>query len=243
MQIVLNHREIVHFPKNNIIYVCYSINYIMQMTIKGIIKTIAAGLILATAMSCGSEKAVIDPDIMLAYGKEPNEQNMDALSKNYSTVIGKNRKNKEKDPGIYCDYAVMLVKQGKRAEANGYFNKEMEAFPSSRGYVMQLKRRLIPEYQDDNSTSAADADTVSTEQEALTPLQRKRAEERAATVLGDTTDVQTEAIEPDTTDIDEESVEEPAVEEQNANEQEEPADDKRAIGDDEKATQKKEDNE
>lgn len=169
------------------------------MTIKGIIKTIAAGLILATAMSCGGNKAVIDPDIMLAYGKQPNEQNLEALSKNYSTVIGKNRKIKDKDPGIYSDYAVMLVKQGKRAEANGYFNKEMEAFPSSRGYVMQLKRRLIPEYQDDNSTTAADTDTVMAEPDALTPAQRKRAEERAAAVLGDTTDVQTEVIETETT--------------------------------------------
>ena len=79
----------------------------------------------------------------------------------------------------------MMVKQGKRAEANGWFNKEMEAFPSSRDYVMQLKRKLIPEYQDNNSTSAADADTTQV-QEGLSPAKRKAAEKRAATVMGET---------------------------------------------------------
>lgn len=158
------------------------------MTIKGLMKTLAAGLIMLTAMSCGGNKNLIDPKAMLSYGKEPNEQTMEVLSKNYSGVISKNRKSGITTPGIYSDYAVMLVKQGKRAEANGWFNKEMEAFPSSRGYVMQLKRRLIPEYQDNNSTSAADSDTTATEPDALTPAQRKRAEKRAAAVLNDTTE-------------------------------------------------------
>jgi hypothetical protein len=169
------------------------------MTVKGIAKIMAAGLIFAISLSCGGSKEVIDPKAMLAYGKEPNEQNLDVLSKSYGAVINKNRKSGIKTPGVYSDYAVMMVKQGKRAEANGWFNKEMEAFPSSRGYVMQLKRRLIPEYQDDNSTTAAAADTVMAEPDAMTPAQRKRAEERAAAVLGDTTDVQTEVIETETT--------------------------------------------
>lgn len=169
------------------------------MTIKALFKTLAAGLILVTAISCGGNKSLIDTKALLAYGKEPNEQNMDVLSKSYSSFINKNRKTNQKNPGIYSDYAVMLVKQGKRAEANGYFNKEMEAFPSSRSYVLQLKRKLIPEYQDDNSTSAADADTnAAAEPDALTPAQRKKAEARAASVLGDTTDsaIETETVEP-----------------------------------------------
>ena len=154
------------------------------MTLKGIVKTMAAGLIFAISLSCGGSKEVVDPKALLAYGKEPNEQNLEVLSKSYSAVIGKNRKSGVKTPGLYSDYAVTLVKQGKRAEANGWFNKEMEAFPSSRDYVMQLKRRLIPEYQDNNSTSAADADTVQTLPDSLTPAKRKAAEKRAASVLG-----------------------------------------------------------
>ena len=155
------------------------------MTLKGIAKIMAAGLIFAISLSCGGSKEVIDPKAMLAYGKEPNEQNLDVLSKSYGAVINKNRKSGIKTPGVYSDYAVMMVKQGKRAEANGWFNKEMEAFPSSRDYVMQLKRKLIPEYQDNNSTSAADADTTQV-QEGLSPAKRKAAEKRAATVMGET---------------------------------------------------------
>lgn len=155
------------------------------MTVKGIAKSMAAGLIFAISLSCGGSKEVIDPKAMLAYGKEPNEQNLDVLSKSYGAVINKNRKSGIKTPGVYSDYAVMMVKQGKRAEANGWFNKEMEAFPSSRDYVMQLKRKLIPEYQDNNSTSAADADTTQV-QEGLSPAKRKAAEKRAATVMGET---------------------------------------------------------
>lgn len=174
------------------------------MIIKGLLKTMAAGLLLATIISCGGNKSFIDPKAMLAYGKEPNEQNMEVLSKSYSGVISKNRKSGETSPGVYSDYAVMMVKQGKRAEANGWFNKEMEAYPSSRPYVMQLKRKLIPEYQDNNSTSAADADTLAAEPDALSPTQRKAAEKRAAAVLGDTISApeETEVSEP----VDEEDV-------------------------------------
>lgn len=163
------------------------------MTLKGLIKTFVAGLIFVTTVSCGGNKEMIDTKAMLAYNKEPNEQNMEVLSKSYSAYINKNRKSGVKVPGIYSDYAVMLVKQGKRAEANGWFNKEMEAFPSSRSYVLQLKRRLIPEYQDNNSTEAADNDTIAAEPDALTPVQRKKAEQRAAKVMGDTVATETEA--------------------------------------------------
>ncbi len=156
------------------------------MRLKGLLKILAAGLVFFTTLSCGGNKEIIDPKALLTYGKEPSEQNMEVLSKSYSAVIGKNRKSGVKTPGIYSDYAVMLAKQGRRAEANGWFNKEMEAFPSSRSYVLQLKRRLIPEYQDDNSTTITDSDSTIAEPDALTPAQRKRAEKKAAAVMGDT---------------------------------------------------------
>lgn len=181
------------------------------MTVKGIAKIMAAGLIFAISLSCGGSKEVIDPKAMLAYGKEPNEQNLDVLSKSYGAVINKNRKSGIKTPGVYSDYAVMMVKQGKRAEANGWFNKEMEAFPSSRDYVMQLKRKLIPEYQDNNSTSAADADTTQV-QEGLSPAKRKAAEKRAATVMGETDNSTEESNTVPTTDADSTMIVTPEIE-------------------------------
>ena len=144
------------------------------MTIKGLLKTIAAMLIFATTLSCGGSRQMVDPKAMLAYGKEPNELTLDVLSKSYSSVISKNRKTGINTPGIYSDYAVILVKQGKRAEANGWFNKEMETFPSSRSYVMQLKSRLIPEYMDDSSTSVS----ISDQQQSSTPAKGKSSKKR-----------------------------------------------------------------
>ena len=144
----------------------------------GIILTIFG---IAVLTSCSSSKPTVDASTLLAYCKEPNTANLENLSKNYGTVINKSRKTGLNTPGIYSDYAVTLVKQGKRAEANSWFNREMSEFPSSRGYVMQLKRTLIPEYINDNSISVKDASTA--ESDSLPPEKRAAAEKRAASVL------------------------------------------------------------
>ncbi|MBP5547759.1 MAG: DUF4810 domain-containing protein [Bacteroidales bacterium] len=149
------------------------------------LKTITLAVIAVLAMSCSDSRPLVDETVMLAYGKNPSTENLNNLANNYGTVINKCRKTGIKEPGIYSDYAVALVKQGKRAEANNWFNKEMDAFPSSRGYVMQLKRQLIPEYQDDNSIKDNDA-SVNNEESALSPAKRAAAEKRASTVMEET---------------------------------------------------------
>ena len=144
----------------------------------GIILTIFG---IAVLTSCSSSKPTVDATTLLAYCKEPNTANLENLSKNYGTVINKSRKTGMKTPSVYSDYAVTLVKQGKRAEANSWFNREMSDFPSSKGYVMQLKRTLIPEYINDNSITVKEATTE--ESDALPPETRAAAEKRAASVL------------------------------------------------------------
>lgn len=133
--------------------------------------------------SCKQEKAVtVDPSIMLTYGKDANEQNLENLAKNYATVINKNRKSGVKQPGLYSDYAVALAKQGKNAEANNWFNKEMAEFPSSRKYVIRLKQELIPEYVNDNTVRNNDA-VENPEEPTLSPAARAEAEEKAASIM------------------------------------------------------------
>lgn len=139
-----------------------------------------AGIALLAA--CSSSQPTVDKTIMLAYCKEPSQANMENLSKNYSSIINKSRKTGLKQPGIYCDYAITLVKQGRRAEANSWFNREINDFASSRTYVMQLKRMLIPEYINDNSINTETEQTAD-EQQALSPASRKAAEDRAASVM------------------------------------------------------------
>lgn len=137
--------------------------------------------ILALSLSaCKSSKPTLDMAAKLAYQKDPSAANLENLSKAYGSFINKTRKSGISQPGIYSDYAVTLVKLDRRAEANTWFNKEMQDFPSSRLYVMQLKRLLIPEYQD-NNTIVADSATL--QQDALSPRSRQAAEERASSVL------------------------------------------------------------
>ena len=141
--------------------------------------------ILALSLSaCKSSKPTLDMAAKLAYQKDPSAANLENLSKAYGSFINKTRKSGISQPGIYSDYAVTLVKLDRRAEANTWFNKEMQDFPSSRLYVMQLKRLLIPEYQD-NNTIVADsvADSAALQQDALSPRSRQAAEERASSVL------------------------------------------------------------
>ena len=135
------------------------------------------------AAACSSSEPMIDPMTMLAYGKEPTDANLENVAKNYGSVINKNRKNGVKQPGIYSDYAVALARQGKNAEANTWFNMEMSAFPSSRMYVMELKKVLIPEYQDDNTINSSDT-TATTAEEGLSAKKRAEAEKKASGVMG-----------------------------------------------------------
>ena len=100
--------------------------------------------------SCGASTTMVDPTVRLAYEKEQNDVNSENLAKQYSSTINKNRKTGVKEPGLYCDYAVALVAQGMHAEANSWFNREMEEFPVSKQLVMQLKKELIPEYLNEN---------------------------------------------------------------------------------------------
>lgn len=135
---------------------------------------------MAAVAACSSSQPVVDPPTLLAFCKDPSSANMDNLSKNYASMINKTRKTGLKQPGIYSDYAVTLVKQGRRAEANTWFNKEIAEFASSRGYVMQLKRTLLPEYVNDNTIN----DSIQAESDSvLPPEKRAAAEKRAASAL------------------------------------------------------------
>lgn len=153
------------------------------------LKTAIVLLVVATVAACSSKKAVVvvDETVKLAYLKEPDAQHTEAFSKNLGATLNKNRKRSDQEPGMMCDYAVTLVKQDRRAEANSWFNKEMEAFPSSRPYVLKLKSVLLPEYLNDNSIREfGNADSASAEQpKQLSPAKRKAAEQRAKNVVMD----------------------------------------------------------
>jgi len=162
----------------------------------------------ALLSSCGSgEYLVKDPNVMLSYMKEPTTESLDNLAKAYSSTINKNRRSNTSLPGLFADYGVALAQQGRAAEANVWFNKEMDMYPASRPYVMQLKRQLVPQFLNDTSSTFM-SDTLNIYQaDELNPQRRAAAEERAATVLEES-DRQIETAAPDQTENPDGAVEE-----------------------------------
>lgn len=175
------------------------------------------GLLLA---GCGStEYLVKDPLVMLEYGKNPSEENLDNLLKAYNAAINKNRKAHVEVQGLYSDYACALALSGRATEANVWFNKEMETFPTSKAYVMQLKKQLIPQFLNSSDTSLEGLFDQS-DLDAKAAARHAAAEERAASVM-DKTNSEVDAAggareenptddpeEPETNDNDEENVKE-----------------------------------
>ena len=153
------------------------------------LKTAALLLPVLLVAACSSKKALVkvDETVKLAYLKEPDAQHSEAFSKNLGATLNKNRKKSDQEPGMMSDYAVSLVKLDRRAEANSWFNKEMEAFPGSRPYILKLKSVLLPEYVNDNTIREfgnADGEEGGGEQpKQLSPAKRKAAEERAKNVI------------------------------------------------------------
>ena len=101
LQIVLK-ADTVAISNSNAAAVYYcTTNCISKMnkkkTTAGLI-IIGVGLIMA---SCGSSEAMVDSATMLTYGKEPTEQNLENLAKNYGSVINKNHKTSRKRPAHY----------------------------------------------------------------------------------------------------------------------------------------------
>lgn len=145
---------------------------------------VATGLALLTACS-SSEYMVKDPLVMLEYGKSPDEVNLENLSKAYSSTINKNRKANVTVPGLFADYACTLALLGRAQEANVYFNKEMEAYPSTRNYVLQLKKKLIPQFLNNDELNE-DGLFDQKDQDTKAAARHAAAEERAASVMDKT---------------------------------------------------------
>lgn len=147
---------------------------------------LSIGLTALMAACDSGQPMVRDPKVMLAYEMDPSTDNMVNLSKAYSTTINKIRKTGERYPGLYSDYAVTLALQGKASEANVWFNNEMEAFPSSKKYVMQLKKQMIPQFLNDTThflDMDIEEDTTPTESDEFGDTRRAAAVDRAATVM------------------------------------------------------------
>lgn len=118
------------------------------MTTKGrLLRTAVIAIILGGTAACGSQEYLVqDPTVLLTYQLNPSSENLENLAKALNAQINKNRKAGVQQPGLFCEYGVVLAKLGRLEEANQYFNNEVSAFPSTATYVKQLRTQLVEEY-------------------------------------------------------------------------------------------------
>lgn len=114
-----------------------------------LVEVIAFGAIMGCMAGCGTQEYLVnDPTLLLTYQKSPTPENLENLSKAYSTQINRNRKEGIVQPGLFCDYAVTLAKLGRMDEANQWFNQEMATFPNASSYVKKIQMSLSNEYSE-----------------------------------------------------------------------------------------------
>lgn len=107
---------------------------------------------------CASLKGTGNSNALLVkYLNDDSQANLVNLSKNYGSRLSRVVREGVPEPGECADYAVTLALLNHAAEANTWFNLEVNYHPSAAQYVEQLKLDLIPQYASDNSTDAREA--------------------------------------------------------------------------------------
>ena len=75
--------------------------------------------------------------------KEPTPETYARHEKSLRNVIEtSNKKNLRVPPGIYCELGYLLNTQGKAAEAENYFNLEIQTYPESVKFVTFVRNNL-----------------------------------------------------------------------------------------------------
>lgn len=74
--------------------------------------------------------------------KDATPQSLEAHRNTLEEIIEKSEKKGIKvPPGIYCEYAYILFKEGS-PQADGYFSLEVETYPESERFVTFIRAQL-----------------------------------------------------------------------------------------------------
>lgn len=77
------------------------------------------------------------------YKKGPDEKTLAAHKKSLLDIIAKSPARKmQVPPGIYAEYGIMLIKEGKEAEGLENLDKEISLYPESKVFIQRLKDEL-----------------------------------------------------------------------------------------------------
>lgn len=72
--------------------------------------------------------------------KTPSEESLKYHKDLLLTIIEESKVgNVRVPPGVYCEYGYILLKEGKKQEAFGYFDLEEQTYPESKVFIVNLK--------------------------------------------------------------------------------------------------------
>lgn len=78
--------------------------------------------------------------------KTPNEETFNDHKETLIEIITKsNEQGKRVPPGVYCEYAMMLAKDGKKDESLKYLDLEEKTYPESAVFVTNIRKNLNSE--------------------------------------------------------------------------------------------------
>lgn len=72
--------------------------------------------------------------------KTPSEESLKYHKELLLAIIEESKSSSMRvPPGVYCEYGYILLKEGKKQEAFGYFDLEERTYPESRVFIRNLK--------------------------------------------------------------------------------------------------------
>lgn len=98
-------------------------------------------------MSCASQKGLYSwhdySTRYYSYIKNADERSFEELTNTYQEIIDNQTGSREVvPPGIYADYAYLLLENGKTEEAKAMFEKEIELYPESAVFIKNILARI-----------------------------------------------------------------------------------------------------
>lgn len=74
--------------------------------------------------------------------KTPGDETRAAHIKELNSIIEKsNELNLRVPPGLYSELGMYLMNDGKKSEANKYFNLELKTYPESKTMILQILKK------------------------------------------------------------------------------------------------------
>ena len=120
-----------------------------KSSIKKIVLGCGVAAVAACMMtSCGSDKALYSwqnyQSASYNYSKEPTEENAQKLLEAFSRMEKKVKQGSRQvlPPGACAEKAYILLKAGKREEAQQLFDLELKNYPESKAFIEKIKKQL-----------------------------------------------------------------------------------------------------